>query len=139
MRFTVRKRRSPPAVIIVSLIDVLIVVLIFLMVATTFKQHPALKLALPDSKQALNQGATEDNITVTIANQEPHLYLGPRPVTYEKLQEELTAKAAQTPKITLSIYPDKRAPIEQLFKVMDAAKAAGIKSISAAAKTPDRP
>ena len=139
MRFTVRKRRNPPAVIIVSLIDVLIVVLIFLMVATTFKQHPALKLTLPESKQALTEGATENNITVTIANQEPHLYIGPRPVTADKLQEELTAKAAGNPKISLSIYSDKRAPVEQLVRVWDAAKAAGIKSISFATKTSGQP
>jgi len=140
MQFTVRKSRKPPAVIIVSLIDVLIVVLIFLMVATTFKQHPALKLALPESKQATNQGGTDETIVVTIANQDPYLYLGPRPVTYDKLQEELSAKAARNPKISLSIFSDKRAPVEQLFKVMDAAKAAGIKSsITAATKTPGQP
>ena len=59
MRFYVRKRRQVPAVIIVALIDVLIVLLIFLMVTTTFKQQPALKLALPESSQAQKSGANE--------------------------------------------------------------------------------
>ena len=45
MKFSVRKRRTAPAVIIVALIDVLVVLLIFLMVTTTFKQQPLLKLA----------------------------------------------------------------------------------------------
>ena len=139
MQFTVRKRRNPPAVIIVSLIDALIVVLIFLMVATTFKQHPALKLALPESKQATNQGGTENNIVVSIAKQDPYLYIGERPVTSDKLQEELTAKAAQNPKVSLSIFSDGGAPVQQLFKVMDAAKAASIKNITAATKTPGQP
>ena len=58
MQFTARKRRSPPAVIIVSLIDVLMVVLIFLMVTTTFRQQPAVKLTLPESKQA-KEGVTD--------------------------------------------------------------------------------
>ena len=54
--------------------------------------------------------------------------------------QELSAKAARNPKISLSIFSDKRAPVEQLFKVMDAAKAAGIKSsITAATKTPGQP
>ena len=60
MHFFVRKRKQTPAVIIVALIDVLIVLLIFLMVTTTFKQHPALKLALPESSQAHKTGANEN-------------------------------------------------------------------------------
>ena len=59
MRFSARKRRQPPAIIIVALIDILIVLLIFLMVTTAFKQQPALKLALPESSQALRTGANE--------------------------------------------------------------------------------
>ena len=59
MRFSVRKRRTAPAVIIVALIDVLVVLLIFLMVTTTFKQQPALRLALPESSQAQKTGASE--------------------------------------------------------------------------------
>jgi biopolymer transport protein ExbD len=134
MQFSTRKRRNPPGVIIVSLIDVLIVVLIFLMVASTLKQHPALKLALPESKQAAMQSGADDNIVVSIASQDPPLYIGPRPVTLDKLQQELTAKAAQNPKVSLSIHSDKRAAVEYLFKVMDAAKAAGIRNITAATK-----
>lgn len=131
MHFRVRKRRNPPAVIIVSLIDVLIVVLIFLMVATTFKQHPALKLALPESKQTAQPGASEDNLIVTIARQQPYFYVDTRPVTLEKLQEELKASVARNAKLTLSIRADTEAPFGQIVKVMDAAKAAGIKGVNA--------
>ena len=60
MRFIVRKRRQTPAVIIIALIDVLIVMLIFLMATTTFRQHPSLRLALPESSQAKSDGASEN-------------------------------------------------------------------------------
>jgi len=130
MQFTIRKRRQPPPIIIISLIDILIVLLIFMMVTTTFKQQPALKLALPESKQAPKTGATEDNLIVTIAKQEPHLYLGPRPVTLDKLEQEFKTGAAANPRLRISVRPDDGAPIGQLVKVMDAAKAAGIKDVS---------
>ena len=139
MQFTIRKRRQPPTIIIISLIDILIVLLIFMMVTTTFKQQPALKLALPESKQTPKTGATEDQMIVTIARQEPYLYLGPRPVTLEKLQEELTTHAAQNPRITLAIRADTEAPFGQIVKVMDAARAAGIKMVNAFAKTAAQP
>jgi len=130
MRFLSHKRRSPPSVIIVSLIDVLMVVLIFLMVSTTFKQQPAVKLALPESKQA-KTGVSESGLVVTIARQAPHIYLDTRPVTIDKLQTELTAAAARNPQVSLSIRADTEAPFGQIVKVMDAAKAANVRSVNA--------
>ena len=128
MRFFVRKRRQTPTVIIVALIDILIVLLIFLMVTTTFKQQPALKLALPESKQTPKPGSTENNLVITISKEEPYLYLGPRAVTLVKLEEELKASAAKNPQVSVSIRADTAAPVGQLVKVMDAAKGAGIKA-----------
>ena len=128
MRFTTRKRRQPPPIIIISLIDILIVLLIFLMVTTTFKQQPALKLALPESKQTAKPGASDNNVVITIARQEPYFYLGPRPVTSDKLEEELKASAAKNPQVSVSIRADSAAPVGQLVKVMDAARLAGIKA-----------
>jgi biopolymer transport protein ExbD len=135
MQFTVRKRRQPPPIIIISLIDILIVLLIFLMVTTTFKQRPALKLALPESKQTPKTGSSEDNLIVTIARQEPYLYIGPRAVTLDKLQKELKDRAAQNPKVSLSIRADTDAPFGQIVKVMDAAKAADIRTVNAFTKS----
>ena len=68
MQFSTRKRRQAPTIIIVSLIDVLIVVLIFLMATTTFKQLPAIQLALPESKQA-KAGAADNALVVSVSNQ----------------------------------------------------------------------
>ena len=58
-----------------SLIDILIVLLIFMMVTTTFKQHPAVKLVLPQSSQP-REGASEANLIVTVAEQPPYFFLG---------------------------------------------------------------
>jgi len=129
MHFTSpRNRRRTPSVIIVSLIDVLLVVLIFLMVTTTFKKaEPMLKLTLPESKQA-KPGASDAPLVVTIAQQEPYFYLGARPVTLERLQQELASSAARNPMISISIRADAKAPLEQVIKVMDAARAANIKT-----------
>jgi biopolymer transport protein ExbD len=129
MQFTLRKRRAAPTVIIISLIDVLIVVLIFLMVTTTYKQQPSLKLALPESKQQ-KSGATETSFIVTVAKQPP-LYLNKEPLTLEEIQKRLTEAAAKNPQIVLAISADKDAPFGQIVKVMDAAKAANIKTVSA--------
>ena len=134
MRFLTHKRRNPPSVIIVSLIDVLMVVLIFLMVSTTFKQQPSVKIVLPESKQGKEGTAQTTPVIVTVARQAPFLYIDTRPVTLEKLQSELQAQAANNPQTPLFIRADSDAPFGQIVKVMDAAKAAGLKSVSAFTK-----
>jgi biopolymer transport protein ExbD len=128
MQFSTRKRRMPPSVIIVSLIDVLIVVLIFLMVTTTFKQLPAIKLALPESKQAKG-GAMENALIVTVPKQGP-IYLKQDPVTLEALQQKLVDAVRLNPQTTMAIRADTDTPVGELIKVMDAAKAANIKVAS---------
>jgi biopolymer transport protein ExbD len=136
MRFIVRKRRQAPAVIIVALIDVLIVMLIFLLVTTSFKQQPALRLALPESAQSAKSGANEDAPLVVSVDPQGNIRLGTDAVavTEERLKAELTARAAQKPDLKLAINADKTAPFGQIVKVMDAAKAANIKSVNAFTK-----
>ena len=140
MRFITRKRRQAPAVIIVALIDILIVLLIFLVVTTTFKQQPALKLALPESSQALKNGATETPPVVVSITADGSIFLGVDrlPVTIERLRSELAASVAKKPGTKLAISADKNAPFGQIVKIMDAAKEAGVTTVSAFTKVPSK-
>ncbi|HEY9175680.1 MAG TPA: biopolymer transporter ExbD [Verrucomicrobiae bacterium] len=140
MRFFVRKRRQTPTVIIVALIDVLIVMLIFLMVTTAFKQQPALKLALPESSQALKSGAQEDAPMVVTVDPQGNLRFGAdaRPVSAEGLKQQLLDAASKNPQVKLAISADKSAPFGQIVKVMDAAKEADIRTVSAFTKEAGR-
>ena len=141
MHFHIRKRRQTPAVIIVALIDILIVLLIFLMVTTTFKQQPALKLALPESSQAQKTGANEAPPVIVSIDPKGVLRLGAdtNSVTVERLQATLLADAAKNPDLKLAISADTAAPFGVIVKVMDAAKSAGIKIVNAFTKEPGKP
>jgi biopolymer transport protein ExbD len=141
MRFLIRKRKQTPAVIIVALIDVLIVMLIFLMVTTTFRQQPALKLALPESSQSQKTGADESAPLLISIDSKGVLRLGSDavPVTDERLKSELLARSQKEPEVKLAISADKDAPFGQIIKVMDAAKAAHIKMVNAFTKEAAKP
>lgn len=136
MRFPIRKRRQTPAVIIVALIDVLIVMLIFLLVTTSFKQQPALRLALPESTAAAKTGANEDVPLIVSIDDKGNLRFGPNgtPVTIDLLKDQLADQASKKPNLRLAINADKNAPFGQIVKVMDAAKAANIKAVNAFTK-----
>jgi biopolymer transport protein ExbD len=141
MRFLARKRRQPPAIIIVALIDILIVLLIFLMVTTAFKQQPALKMVLPESTQASKSGVNDTAPLVVSIDTAGILRLGPdaKAMSAEELQQKLVAALAANPELKLAISADTAAPFGQIVRVMDAAKAAGIKAVNAFTKEPARP
>ena len=128
MQFTAKKRRQPPPVIIISLIDILIVLLIFMMVSTTFREQPAVKLTLPESRQKPTPGVTESSAIVTVTK-EPNYYIGKERVAPEKLETELIELAKKNPQITLAIRIDTDSTMGPYLKVMDAATAAKIKSM----------
>ncbi len=133
VRFTVHKRRQTPAVIIIALIDVLIVMLIFLMATTTFRQHPALKLALPESSQAQKAGAGPDAPLMVSVDLVGDLRFGsdPKPITPADLGNRLKIETLKNPEVQLAIRADESAPFGRIVKVMDAAKEANVKTVRA--------
>ena len=145
MRFTLHKRRTAPAVIIVALIDVLIVLVIFLLVTTTFKQQPALKLALPSSTAALKSGANENPPQIVYIDDQNLLRYGPSAdvVTPDQLRSRLIVDADRTRAAgrepMLAVRADKSAHWERIVLVMDMAKAANIRILSAYTKEAGKP
>ena len=131
MRFITHKRRHTPSVIIVSLIDVLLVVLIFLMVTTTAKKvEPALKLNLPTSKEA-QPGAVESKpFIVQVTTNYPYLFVGDRAVTLDGLQSALNAAVKKDPQLKVAVKADKQAPFGEIVKVIDASKVAQVGSLN---------
>ena len=114
----------------------LVVLLIFLMVTTTFKQQPLLKLALPESVSAQKSGAEEHPPLVVNIDADGHFRFGDKnvPVTLEQLRGQLIPEATKNPDVKLAIRADKKAPWASIVTVMDLAKEANIKALSAFTK-----
>jgi len=131
MRFSVHKRKRAPSVIIVSLIDVLLVVLIFMMVTTTTKKpEPALKLSLPQSKEAKPGTAEVKPFVIQVTTNFPYFFLGNRPVTLDRLQTELSAAVQKDPQLKVAVKADRYAPFGEIVKVIDASKVAQVGSLN---------
>jgi biopolymer transport protein TolR len=104
-------------------------------------EHTAFKLALPESSQAQKTGANEKAPLIVVIDAKGSLRLGPEgvPVTDERLKSELVSLTAKVPELKLAISADKEAPFGQIVKVMDAAKEAKIKMVSAFTKEAAKP
>ncbi len=120
MRFHTRHRRQAPPIIIISLIDIMIVLLIFMMATTTFKQRPAVKITLPESKRA-KSGSAQEGLMLTMGKGPPYLWLSDKPVTFEQLQQELRGAIIKNPNVSLTLSGDTNAPYGLAFQVMDLA------------------
>ncbi len=131
MQFVQNKRRTPPSVIIVSLVDVLMVVLIFLVVSTTFKESQAyIELAASDNPEGqLNSDARP--VLVTIPRDKNYVLIGREEVPLEKLGAKLKAQVDANPELSLSIEADGKVDFEVIVQVRDAAKSAGVKNLNA--------
>jgi biopolymer transport protein ExbD len=120
-----------PAVIIVSLIDILAILLIFVIVTTTFKRdQPAVVINLPDSKTATAAPTQSDPAVLSISS-DSKLYLDDKPVELSDLKQALLDMLAADPNRSLALNADKAAPFGFVVSVMDVLKEANVKNVPA--------
>ena len=100
-----------------------------------------MQLTLPASRQALKPGVADNPPQIITISSNGVVFLGANNMAYtiEQLQNQLTALAAQNPKLKLAVRADKDAPWGRMVAVMDAAKAANIRDISAYTKEAGKP
>ena len=131
MRFRPRAFREEPEINFIPLIDVLLVILIFLMVTTTYSRYAELKINLPTADAAK---APERIDQIDVAVDAKGAYSVNKNVvpgaTREILIQELkrAAGAAKDPVIVISA--DAEASHQSVIRVMEAAQAAGYGKIT---------
>ena len=126
MTFYRRKRRMPQ-VIIVSLIGIFAILLIFVIVTTTFKKaQPEVTIKLPDSKSAVVADKSDEPVVLTIKDDQTIFY-GGEGFKMEGLKNALAAALAgrSTPPVTLKA--DKNVSFQFVLDVLEELKSAGVK------------
>jgi biopolymer transport protein ExbD len=126
MKFYARQRRMPQ-VIIVSLIDIFAILLIFVIVTTTFKRvQPEVTIKLPESKSAVAADKSEEPVVLSISENED-LFLDARKVTLKELTSAVEKLVREKGRPALAMKADKKVSYGFLIKVLDALKDAGVK------------
>lgn len=129
MKFYNKPRRKP-TIIVITMIDVFCVLLIFFIVATTFRKNlPTVTIDLPDAKASATQNMIEPQV-ISIANDEK-IYLNGKETTLTHLTETFIKWGKQNPQPPIALQADKKAPFGLIIKIMDAAKAAGFPQVPA--------
>jgi biopolymer transport protein ExbD len=133
-----RPRSDEPEINLIPFIDVLLVILIFLMLSTTYSKFTELQVALPvaDAEQARDR---PHEIIVAVAA-DGRYAVNRKAVdgrSVDALAAELTAAAGGSNEMILIVSADATAAHQSVINVMDAARRAGIARLTFATQASD--
>jgi biopolymer transport protein ExbD len=140
MDFRKGKGREDPEINLIPFIDVLLVILIFLMVTTTYSKFTALQITLPtaDAEKVLEQ-PVEINVGV---DAQGHYAVDNSPVSArdatalaEELKSVANTKGAGKKEPVIIINADATAAHQSVINVLEAARIAGFDKVTFAAQT----
>ena len=131
MNFQRGQEKEPLEINLVPLIDVMMVILIFLMITTTYSKYSELQINLP-SADAEKQLERSNEIAVLV-NAQGQYVINRRPVvfrTVNELADELKRAGGAAKEPVVVISADATATHQAVIRVMEAARLAGLSQIT---------
>jgi biopolymer transport protein ExbD len=131
MQFRKGPRRDQPEVNLIAFIDVLLVILIFLMVSTTFSKFSALRVSLPTAA-ANPQASLPRTVTVAVDADGRYAVDNRRVAAHDasSLAAEIREASKSNPDCVVEIHADAMATHQSVVNVMEAARLAGLQKLS---------
>ena len=136
MNFQRGKEKEPVEINLVPMIDVMLVILIFLMITTTYSKYAELQINLPtaDAEKQLER----PNEIAVLVNAQGHYVINRNPVAWrsvEQLSEELRRAGGTLKEPVVVISADAAANYQSVIRVMEAARLAGLSQITFTTKS----
>ena len=139
MNFRAGARKEPLEINLIPLIDVLLVILIFLMVTTTYSRYSELQINLPTA-EASKPDERPNQINVAVDSQGKYaINKAPAPFSSPAaFSDQLKTAAGGTPDPVIVISADANATHQAVVNVMEAARIAGYSRITFTTQAQDR-
>jgi len=131
MNFQRGKEKEPLEINLVPMIDVMLVILIFLMITTTYSKYAELQINLPTA-DAERQLERANEIAVLVSAQGQYV-VNRSPVAFrsvEQLAEELRRAGGALKEPVVVISADAAATHQSVIRVMEASRLAGLSQIT---------
>jgi biopolymer transport protein ExbD len=135
MNFRRKSSLEDPEINFIPLIDVLLVIIIFLVVSTTFSKFSELKINLPIAEA--NQSKDKDNSINIIITEDGQYSINERiieTVSLEKLVAELRAESNGKTDMPVIINADAMTTHQSVVDVMEASRLVGLNRITFSTK-----
>jgi biopolymer transport protein ExbD len=131
-----KPRPEDPEINLIPFIDVLLVVLIFLMLSTTYSKFTELQITLPVADAEKSRDRPHEIIVAVAAD--GRYAVNRKPVdgrSVEALAAELAAAAGGSNEMMVIVSADATAAHQSVVNVMDAARRAGLPRLTFATQT----
>jgi biopolymer transport protein ExbD len=131
MNFQRGREKEPLEINLVPLIDVMMVILIFLMITTTYNRYTELQINLPSADS--EKQAERTNEVAVLVNAQGQYVINRRPVPFRSvndLSDELKRAAGAAKEPVVVISADANATHQAVIRVMEAARLAGLSQIT---------
>ena len=131
MNFQRGREKEPLEINLVPLIDVMMVILIFLMVSTTYSKYTELAITLPTAES--EKQPERANEIMVLVNAQGNYVINKAAVPYrttEQLAVELRRAAANLKEPVVVISADATATHQAVVRIMEAARVAGLSQIT---------
>jgi len=125
------RSREEPEINLVPLIDVMMVILIFLMITTTYSRYTELQINLPTA-DAQRQAERSNEVNV-LGNPKGEYVINKAPTAYasaEQFAAELRRAGGTLKEPIIVITADANATHQSVVRVMEAARFAGLSQIT---------
>ena len=131
MNFRRGKQREEPEINLVPMIDVMLVILIFLMITTTYSKYTELQINLPTA-DAEKQPERPNEIAVVV-NAQGQYTINKAPVAFtsvEQLAQEMRRAGTNLKDPVVIISADAKATHQSVVRIMEASRGAGLSQIT---------
>lgn len=132
MNFRERKRGRSLVLNVTSLIDVMFLMLIFLLVTSSFRAQPAITVVLP---RAATAEQTVDTPSILYLTADGRVFLNERAVTEPELPALLTQLRSDTGEDRMVLRADTAAEHGDVVRLLDTIKQSGFTRISLSARS----
>jgi biopolymer transport protein ExbD len=139
MNFRKHRFEEPPEINLVPFIDVLLVILIFLMISTTYAKYSELKITLPTAEA--NRPADAPKEVIVVVSAEGRYSINRKLIegaNTAALSAELTSAAEGKTDAVIIVSADAQASHQSVVNVMEAARAAGMAKLTFATQRPPK-
>lgn len=129
--FNRNERYRPPFLQLIPMIDVILVLLIFFMVATIFPNEAGIEIEKPESQTSAP--LPKENLLFAVTQDGRYFYTG-REISADEVERIIRAAVSSNPSVPVIVQVDRRALTETLIGFLDLTRRAGARNTSVAAK-----
>ncbi|MCQ8105291.1 biopolymer transporter ExbD [Methylomonas sp. SURF-2] len=139
-----RKKRAPVEIGLIPMIDVLLVLLFFFMVATTFRHHTDLKINLPEAGgEEVDQAANAINLYIDAGGKYALAGADGKPQvlseqSLQSLKAALADMSGESRQLPFIISADGKTPHQAVVSALDVANQLGFRHITFAINPPEQ-